>query len=133
MRIILADHHPQALWALKTMLQERAEFEITGEAIDADSLLALAVANPPDLALVDRELPGRSIEDLIADLHAFKPSPIVVLMSSESEYGSMLLKAGADAFVSKGDRPEWLIEIAGKIRKTYQEKAAEIEVKKKAG
>jgi DNA-binding NarL/FixJ family response regulator len=132
MRIILADHHPQALWALKTMLQERAEFEITGEATDADSLLDIAVAYPSDLALIDRELPGRPIEDLIADLHAFKPSPIVVLMSSEPEYGSMLLKAGADAFVSKGDRPEWLLESLEKFEKRSKKKQAEIALKKKA-
>lgn len=132
MRIMLADHHPQALWALKTMLQERSEFEITGEAIDADHLIAQAIASPPDLALIDRELPGRPIEDLIADLHSLKPSPIVVLMSSESEYGSMLLKAGADAFVSKGDRPEWLVESLEKFEKRSKKKQAEIALKKKA-
>jgi DNA-binding NarL/FixJ family response regulator len=133
MRIILADHHPQALWALKTMLQERSEFEITGEAIDSDSLITLAEASPPDLALIDRDLPGRSIEDLIADLHALMPTPIVVVMSSETEYGSMLLKAGADAFVSKGDRPEWLLESLEKFEKRSKNKPAILEVKKKAG
>jgi DNA-binding NarL/FixJ family response regulator len=115
MRIMIADHHPQALWALKSMLQEKTEFEIIGEAINADSLLSLASACPPDLALIDRELPGRSIQNLINELHAIFPSPIVVLMSSDPEYGGMLLKAGADAFVSKGDHPEWLLESLGKF------------------
>jgi len=110
MRIILADHHPQALWALKTILQEKSKLEIAGEATNADDLLTLAVENPPDLALIDWELPGRSIEDLITDLHACKPRPTVVVMGSKPEYGRMLLKAGADAFVSKGDQPDWLLE-----------------------
>ena len=30
-------------------------------------------------------------------------------MSSEVEYSRMLLKAGADAFVSKGDDPVWML------------------------
>jgi hypothetical protein len=31
-------------------------------------------------------------------------------MSSELENGRKLLKAGADAFVSKADQPDWLLE-----------------------
>jgi DNA-binding NarL/FixJ family response regulator len=122
MRIILADHHPQALWALKTTLQENTKFEITGEATNAEDLLALAAENPPDLALIDWELPGRSIEELITDLHACKPKPTVVVMGSKPEYGRMLLKAGADAFVSKGDEPEWLLEALQKFERRTRKK-----------
>ncbi len=110
MRIILADHHPQALSALKTMLQEKTKLEVVGEAIDAISLLALAVENFPDLVLTDWEMPGRSIEYLITELHSIHPKPVVVVMGSRPEYGRMLLKAGADSFVSKSDQPDWLLE-----------------------
>jgi DNA-binding NarL/FixJ family response regulator len=125
MRIILADPHPQALWALKTTLQEKPEFDIIGEAIDADGLLALVGASPPDLALIDWELPGWSIEDLITEMHACKPRPIVVMMSTKSERGSMLLKAGADAFVSKSDQPDWLLETLQKYEKRFKKKKGE--------
>jgi DNA-binding NarL/FixJ family response regulator len=125
MRIILADPHPQALWALKTTLQEKPEFDIIGEAIDADGLLALVAANPPDLALIDWELPGWSIEDLITEVHAGEPRPIVVLMSSKSERGNMMLKAGADAFVSKSDQPDWLLETLQKYEKRFKKKKGE--------
>jgi len=70
-------------------------------AMDANNLLALAADNPPDLVLVDWELPGRSIEDLITELHTRQPKPVVVVMGSRPEYGRMLLKAGADAFSAK--------------------------------
>ena len=122
MRIILADHHPQALWALKTMLQENAEFEVTGEATNAEDLFALAVVNPPELALVDWQLPGKPIEDLIHDLHACRSRPIVVVMGSQPEYGRLLLKAGADAFVSKSDQPDWLLETLQKFEKRTKNK-----------
>ncbi len=65
---------------------------------------------PRILALIDWELPGRSIKDLISMLHRCKPKPIVVVMGSQPEYGRMLLKAGADAFISKTDQPDWLID-----------------------
>ena len=109
MRVILADHHRPPLWALKTMLEEEPEFDPVGEALDAESLLLLAQKHTADLILVDRELPGGHIEDLIASLHALEPRPVVVVMSSGFEYSRMVLKAGADAFVSKSDEPEWLL------------------------
>ena len=121
MRIILADHHPQALWALKTMLQERTEFEVTGEASDAEGLLALAADDPPDLALIDWELPGKPIDDLITALHAHTPRPTVVVMGTKPEYGRMVLKASADAFVSKGDQHEWLLETLQKFEKRFKQ------------
>jgi len=84
--------------------------------MDAESLLALAANHLPDLILVDIELPGRAIEDLITDLHSGNPRPVVVGMSTKPEYGRMMLKAGADAFVSKSDQPEWLLETLKKFQ-----------------
>ena len=110
MRIILADHHAQSLWALKTVLQEQPEFDLIGVVEDEQSLLILAEEHTADLFLVDRSLPGGPIEELIGSLHALDPRPLVIVMSSEFEYSRMMLKAGADAFVSKGDRPDWLLD-----------------------
>ena len=73
MRIILADHHPQALWALKTTLQEEPDFDLIGEVVDAKRLLNLAEKQSVDLILVDSGLSGNLIGDLIATLHALKP------------------------------------------------------------
>jgi DNA-binding NarL/FixJ family response regulator len=110
MRIILADHNPQSLQALQKALQGKPEFEIVGEAINADQLMALALTNAPDLVLTDVDLPGKIFEDLIVELHACTPRPIVVVMSSKPENGRRLLNAGADAFLSKSNEPEWLLE-----------------------
>lgn len=117
MRIILADHHPHALWALKTMLQEESELEIVGEVVDAERLFMLVENATADLVLVDRKLPGCHIKDLISDLHALEPRPIVIVMSSNPEDSRLMLKAGADAFVSKGDQPDWLLETLHQYQK----------------
>jgi DNA-binding NarL/FixJ family response regulator len=110
MRIILADQHAQPLWALKTLLEEQPEFDLIGEVVDAQGLLTLAEEQPPDLILVDCELLGSPIKDLIARLHALKPTPVIIVMSSELERSRVVLKGGADAFVSKGAQPDWLLE-----------------------
>jgi DNA-binding NarL/FixJ family response regulator len=110
MRIILADHHQKSRWAIKGLLQEQPEFDLVGEADDSHGLLALAEQQPADLLLIDCELPGLYLEDLIAALHALEPRPVVIVMSSEFSNSRKVLKAGADAFVSKVDQPEWLLE-----------------------
>jgi DNA-binding NarL/FixJ family response regulator len=122
MLIILADPHPKSLWGLKTILQETPELEVIGEAVDADSLLALVANRTPDLILLDMELPGSSIDDLIADLHSSPSRPVVVGMSTKPEYGRMMLKAGVDAFVSKSDQPDWLLETLHKFEQRLRKK-----------
>ena len=121
MRIILGDPHPQALWALQTNLQEKPEFEVIGVAQTAQDLLAQISQTPADLVLVDWELSYETIEDLIVELHSRTPKPIVVVMGSQPEYGRMLLKAGADAFVSKSDQTDWLLETLGKFEKKLRQ------------
>jgi DNA-binding NarL/FixJ family response regulator len=110
MRIILADHHIKPCWALRKLIEEQPQFTFIGEAADAHTLLTLANVNSPDLVLMDSELPGMFVEELISQLHAIDPAPIVVAMSSEFENSRKLLKAGADAIVSKSDQPDWLLE-----------------------
>lgn len=113
-RIILADHHKNSLWALKLALEEQPEFNIVGVAVDTESLLSQSNQHHPDLILMERELPGASVEGLIADLHCLVPKPIVMVMSTDPQYGKLILMAGADAFVSKEDEPDWLMELLHK-------------------
>lgn len=110
MRIILADHHEKPRWALSAFLEEQPEFQLVGVSADAQELLVTINEHEADLVLMDRELPGSPFRDLITRLHALQPRPIVIVMSTEIEYSQVSLKAGADAFVSKGDHPEWLLE-----------------------
>lgn len=111
MKIMVADHHPQALWALKTMLEAKSQFEVIGDAVNAYRLLNLVIETPPDLVLMDSELPGMSNASLINELHKVKSKPVVVVMGSSNAAGEMIIKAGADAFVSKTDPPERMLEV----------------------
>jgi DNA-binding NarL/FixJ family response regulator len=110
MHILVADHHKESLWALKTSLEEEPGMSLVGEACEAETLLELAQTQPVDLVLVDGELPGAPIDSLVRQLHGLKPGLKIVVMGSNPEFSRKYLRAGADAFVSKGDQPEWLLE-----------------------
>ena len=118
LRIII----PKRDWAIQQLFDEEPEIDLVGLVADAQSLLTLAESQPADLILLDRELPGFPIEEMIARLHALEPSPIVVVMSKEFEYSIMPLKAGADAFMSKVGQPEWLLETLNKYARQLKEK-----------
>lgn len=122
MRIILADHNDQSRRAVGLLLEQEPEFVLVGDVVDARELLQMAEKHPADLILIDRELPGLQISVMIARLKAFEPQPIIVVMSSEFEYSRMLLKAGADAFMSKSDQPEWLLDTLDKYTKQLKMK-----------
>jgi DNA-binding NarL/FixJ family response regulator len=121
-RILLADHHAQALWALKIALQEQPDVKVVAEAMDAENLLNLAQTYQPELVLLDKDLPGSSTSEIITVLHQFIPVPVVIVMSSDPANGRSALKAGADAFISKGEEPEWLLQSLQKLLKASPKK-----------
>jgi two-component system invasion response regulator UvrY len=114
MRLILADHHPQTRQAIQALLEGKPEFDLVGEAETALNLLALAAGCPADLILLDRQLPGLQLTELIARLHALTPPATVMVMTDEAAYGRMILRSGADAFVTAPGEPGWLLEILHK-------------------
>jgi len=110
MRIILADHHPQATWTLNTTIENELGIVLVGEAVDAKSLLVQSNRLHPDLILMDKELPGSPIEDLIAALHLLEPKPIVIIMVTDPKYGRLLLKAGTASYASGGEHADLFLE-----------------------
>lgn len=121
MRILLADHYEQPRLALGMLLREHPGFDLIGEAVDAQELLLLAEERSPDLVLLEAELPGHPIMDLLSALRALAPRPIICVMSSDFARARSLLNAGADTFVSKVDDPGWLVvrlqDYASQVRK----------------
>ena len=107
--IVIADDQPDVRSALGFWLEQQAQVWVVGEAVDTASLLDLLRSTTADVVLLDWELPGQPIPDLLRTIHASAPHPKVLAMSSSREVGSIALAAGADAFASKGDGPAALL------------------------
>ena len=114
MRVILADDQAKVRSALRLLLEHRPDVEILGEAVDATGLLDWVKAVCPDLVLLAWELPGLPAAALLPLLHNHCPGLRVIALSSRPEAHQAALDAGADAFVSKGDPPEKLLNAIGK-------------------
>ncbi len=109
MRVLLADDEPKVRSALRLILEQQKEVETVEEVTDAVSLANQLKSNPPDLLLVDLELPGLHSGALLSDLRRYAPLKVIVL-SGRHQPPMMCLISGADAFVSKCDPPDRLFE-----------------------
>lgn len=109
MQILLADDQPKLRFGLRLLLEREPDYEIIGEAADAESLWSQLEALQPDLLLLDWELPGLSPANTLLRLHMAFPRLKVVALSGRLGARQIALTAGADAFVSKGSPPESLL------------------------
>jgi DNA-binding NarL/FixJ family response regulator len=109
MRILLADDQPKVCSALRLILEQEPELIVVGEATDADALSIAMERLCPDLVLLDWELPGLTAR-LVCVLRRRFPAATIVALSGRPEAQQAALEAGADAFVSKGDPPEQLLQ-----------------------
>jgi diguanylate cyclase (GGDEF)-like protein/PAS domain S-box-containing protein len=100
-RALLADDDPLVGATLSAQLKGR--FSIVGLAEDADSAIALAREQHPDVALVDVEMPGGGLA-ATRGIHQDSPGTAVVILTADEARSSVLqfIDAGAVAYLRKG-------------------------------
>jgi DNA-binding NarL/FixJ family response regulator len=116
MRILIADDWANVQVALRVMLEQQPGFEVLGEVVDAEELLAWVETACPDLLLLGWELPGLAGADLLPALRRACSNLCVIVLSGRPEARREALAAGADAFVSKVAPPERLLAAILSIR-----------------
>ena len=123
MRVLLADDQREVRSALKLLLEQEPTLSVVGEVSGVEALLAQVEVQHPDLLLLDWELPGLTVRGspsqnsangastaLLTILHTRYPALCVIVLSGRPEARPAALAAGANAFVSKGDPPERLLD-----------------------
>ena len=110
-RVFLADAQPDERKALRVLLKD-LNMEIVGEAAEWSATLAKAPDTGLDMLLVDwGMLPTGQGVKALAELRVACPSAIVVVLISHLDARHQpALSAGADAFISKGETPERVVE-----------------------
>ena len=107
-RVVLADDHQAFRKALRSMLEHDPGIAIVGEAGDGNELLDLVRSLQPDVVVTDIRMPGvggiAALRQLVADHPGVKV--IVVSVTSESQFATEMLSAGASAYVTKADAVE---------------------------
>lgn len=111
-RLLLVDDHPLMRKGLALTLDAEPDFEIVGQAADAEEALDAAPRLKPDVVLVDLSLPGMGGLELVKHLAAVLPEAktLVVSRHDESLYADRAIRAGARGYVSKLEAGEKIVD-----------------------
>lgn len=109
MRIILALKDTNLRLSIELLVSEEPGILIVGSAIDTQGLLALIDASSPNLVLLDWDLPGEPLREVIGHINACESPPEIILLGSNVDGEEEYVKAGAHSFLLKGDPPDKLL------------------------
>jgi DNA-binding NarL/FixJ family response regulator len=117
-RLFLVDDHQLFRSGLRAELGE--EFEIAGEAGDADAAITGIVETVPDVVLLDVHLPGGGGATVVeAVLHRAETPPrfLAISVSDAPEDVIAVIRAGARGYVTKSITPA---ELAAAVRRIHE-------------
>jgi DNA-binding NarL/FixJ family response regulator len=113
MNIFLADDHPLFRIGLRLALDQEEGLKVVGEASDGFSAVDRIRKNPPDLSLIDVDMPGMSGIRAIRILRKAMPEMKILVLSTydDEKYINEAMSAGADGYVLKCVEVADLVEI----------------------
>jgi two-component system, NarL family, response regulator DesR len=116
-RVLLAEDQAMVRGALRALLAMEKDVQVVGEVARADEVVAAAIANRPDVALMDIEMPGGDGISAAAALHEALPQCRSLILTTFGKPGFLrrAMETGAYGFLLKDAPPE---QLALAIRRT---------------
>jgi len=110
-RVLVADDHPPTRAGVRIALERRGLY-VCAEAADAETAVAAAFREHPDVCLLDLRIPGGGIAATAA-ITAKLPDTAVVVLADEPGDGDLFdaLRAGAAGFLLKDTNPSRLADV----------------------
>ena len=123
LRVIVADDIPQVRQDLHLMLQLTGEVDVIGEAASGWEAILQAETLHPDVMVIDLIMPDMDGCQITHAIKAFGLANRVIILSihANPEDIERALKAGADAYIQKGEDLSILVKaITGSDQATTQ-------------
>ena len=116
LRILIVDDQQRARRSLMALLATRFQLADTCEAANGMEAVRCVEECKPDIVLMDARMPEMDGIEATRIIKTKSEQIPVIVLSMYLEYQGAALAAGADAFISKGDPPERLLETLTKVR-----------------
>jgi two-component system response regulator NreC len=102
-RVLLVDDHPVVLEGLRSVLQNEADIELVGTAVNGHDALELVRQLNPDVVVLDVTMPRMNGLDTLRQIRAASQDAEVVALSMHSgkQVASDMLAAGASSYILK--------------------------------
>lgn len=104
-RILIADDHEMIRVGLRTLLRERTEWSIVGEAADGEAAVTRALETKPHVAIVDYELPLLTGLEVTSEIRKRLPETkvLVFTMHDAPPFAAKAFELGARGYVTKSE------------------------------
>jgi DNA-binding NarL/FixJ family response regulator len=102
-RILIADDHGVVRSGLAMLIERQADMSVVGEAADGIAAVDLALAERPDVAVLDVSMPGLTGPQAARQIHAHDDGIALLMLSmhEDERYFFDALDAGALGYVPK--------------------------------
>lgn len=110
-RVLIADDHPMARSAIRSLLDPDPSFEVVGEAENGEQAFQLCGQLQPDLVLMDINMPKWSGLEATREVKKAYPHIKVVILSVSDDVGDLItaIQFGAQGYLLKNLEPDdWL-------------------------
>ncbi|MET7457903.1 response regulator transcription factor [Streptomyces sp. NPDC005574] len=110
-RIVLADDHTLFREGIGEILAASGGFEVVGEAHRGEETCRVTAESRPDVVLLDVEMPGPGVREVLSRLVRLTPRPQVVVLTVHDDIALAreLLGLGAGAYLVKGSTRQELL------------------------
>lgn len=107
-RVVVVEDHPLYRDAVVSLVRGLAGYEVVGSHPAAESALAAAPDERPDVVVLDLALPGMDGITALSRFQSIDPAPsvLVLTMSEDPPVLAAALRAGARGYVVKGAEPD---------------------------
>jgi len=118
-RILIADDHGIVRGGLRLLLDRQPGLEVVAEAADGIEALDRALAERPDVAILDVSMPRLTGIQATREIKAHAPevSVLVLSMHDDERYVFEALKAGASGYVLKREADVDLVDAVHAVRR----------------
>lgn len=115
-RVLIADDHPIVRKGLRLILTGEPDLEVA-EASTIPEVREAIIRQPPDILVLDVNMPGGSGLDYIGEVLQTHPRlPVLVLsIHPEEQTGVRAILAGARGYLNKDTAPEKLVEAVRRL------------------
>ncbi len=127
-RVAIVEDDAGVRETLKTIVQKAPNLSFDGAYASAEEAFEPILANRPDVALVDINLPGKSGITLVAELKAKRPE-LLVMMITVYEDGDQIfdsLQAGASGYLLKRSQPQEIVQAITQLQAGGAPMSAEV-------
>jgi two-component system, NarL family, response regulator DesR len=112
-KVVIADDAITFRERVKILLADLPTVQVVGESGDGIEALQVILAQRPDVAILDIQMPGANGVQVLREVKRAIPKTIVIMVTNASspEYRACCLDARADFFFDKADEFEMIQDI----------------------